>query len=175
MQTWFLVQTKANASAIARRNLERQGFAVFQPMERRTIARRGRFVDQIRPYFGGYLFVSYPTSTPPWSLVNSTYGVSRLVSFGGRPAPVPGQIIASLQDSCDENGTISLDRSISPGDEVEIAVGAMKDFVGRVEHLAPNDRAIVLLDFMGKQTKMVVNKAHLRAASGRTKQSGANN
>lgn len=103
---------------------------------------------------------------------NSTYGVSRLVSFGGRPAPVPDQIIASLQDSCDENGTISLDRSISPGDEVEIAVGAMKDFVGRVEHLAPNHRAIVLLDFMGKQTKMVVNKAYLRAASGRSKQPG---
>lgn len=69
---WFVAQVKPNADQIAKRNLEGQGFQTFQPMEKHTIAKAGRFADQIRPFFMGYLFVSYRAAAAPWSLVNST-------------------------------------------------------------------------------------------------------
>ena len=172
MQAWFLAQVKPNADQIATRNLERQGFTTFQPMERRTMVRRGKFIEQLRPFFSGYLFVAHPSASPPWWLVNSTYGVSRLVKTGDRPAPVPGQVVASLLEACDADGVVRAAPAVFVGDKVEVIRGALTNFVGQVQRLTPDERAIVLLDIMGKQTKVMVPTAFLRAASGRTKQSG---
>jgi transcriptional antiterminator RfaH len=172
MQSWFLAQVKPNADQIARRNLERQGFTIFQPMERRTAVRRGKLVEQVRPFFSGYLFVTYPSASAPWSLVNSTYGVSRLVKTGDRPAEVPPEVVANLFKACDEDGVIIAAPAVSVGDRVEVMRGALTNFVGQIQRLTPDERAIVLLDIIGKQTKVMVPTVFLRAASGRTKQPG---
>lgn len=171
MQAWFLAQVKPNADQIAKRNLERQGFTIFQPMERRTTVRRGKLVEQLRPFFSGYLFVTYPSASAPWSLVNSTYGVSRLVKIGDRPAPVPTEVIRDLFEACDEDGVFIASPAVSVGDRVEVMRGALTNFVGHVQRLTPDERAIILLDVLGKQTKVMVPTAYLRAVSGRTKQS----
>ena len=172
METWYLAQTRPNAGEIAKRNLHRQGFKTFQPMEIRSIVRRGRFVEQRRPFFTGYLFVSYPAPSAPWSLVNSTYGIARLVRFGDRPAPVPERVMADLLAACDENAIISVEQGLAVGDTVEVLRGPLASFVGELERHSPDERAVILLDIIGKQTRVMVNKADLRAASGRTKQSG---
>lgn len=169
MQSWFLAQVKPNVDQIASRNLERQGFTTFQPMERRSIVRRGKLVEQLRPFFSGYLFITYPSASAPWSLVNSTYGVSRLVKFGDRPAPVPVEVVTNLLEACDENGVVTAVPVVSVGDRVEVIHGALTSFVGQVHRLTPDERAIVLLDIIGKQTKVMVPRAFLRAVSGRTK------
>jgi len=40
---WYLVQLKPNGHQIAERNLVRQGFCVFNPMEDKTLRKNGRF------------------------------------------------------------------------------------------------------------------------------------
>lgn len=171
MDTWYLSQTRPNADEIAKRNLQRQGFQTFQPMELRSIVRRGRFAERLRPFFTGYLFVSYPHPTPPWSLVNSTYGVARLVRFGDRPVPVPDKVMADLFAACDQNAIISVEQGLCIGDTVEVLRGPLASFVGQLERHSPDERAVILLDIIGKQTRVTINKADLRAAPGRTKQS----
>lgn len=172
MSEWFLAQVRPNGDRIAKRNLVRQGFRTFQPLERRTVTKGGRFYERVRPFFSGYLFLSYPDAAAPWSLVDSTYGLSRLVKFGERPAPVPSRVIADLLAACDEEGIITLTPTITSGATVEIRIGAFSSFVGQVERMTPDHRAMVLLDFMGKQTKVNVPTSHLRAASGRTRYLG---
>lgn len=172
MHSWFLAQVRPNANQIATRNLQRQGFLTFQPLELRTIVQRGKLSEQLRPFFAGYLFVAYPAASAPWSLVNSTYGVSRLVRFGERPAAVPESVMTELFGACDENGVIYAAPSLSVGDRVEVVRGPLVNFVGHVQRFAADQRAIILLDIIGKHTRVAVNKADLRAASGRTKQSG---
>jgi len=140
-------------------------------MEKRTIAKSGRFVNQMRPFFTGYLFVSYPTAAAPWSLVNSTYGISRLVRFGDRPALVPSDLIAELQAACGSGDVIMLKPEIALGVMVEVTAGAFTSFVGQVERLSPDHRAMVLLDFMGQHTRVNLRASQLRVASGRTKPS----
>ena len=169
MMPWFLAQVRPNADHIAKRNLERQGFETFQPMEVRTLVRRGKLVDELRPFFAGYVFVSYPSASVPWSLVNSTYGVSRLVKFGNRPALVPNSVMTDLLGACDPNEVISVQPSVTIGDNVEVIRGPLTSFVGHVQRLAPDQRAMILLDILGKQTRVLVPTADLRAASGRTK------
>jgi transcriptional antiterminator RfaH len=162
MSHWFLAQVKPNADQIARRNLERQRFMTFQPLERSTRVRGGKFTTHLRPFFPGYLFIAYPEAPAPWSLVNSTYGVARLVSFGGRPSPVPEQIIADLEAASGPDGVIARASELAQGTRVEVASGAFTNFIGEVERLTPNHRVLVLLDFMGKQTRVSLPALDLR-------------
>lgn len=165
MTHWHLAQVKPNADKIAIRNLERQNFTTFQPLERRTRVRGGKFVTQLRPFFPGYVFIAYPEVAAPWSLVNSTYGVARLVTFGGRPAPVPAGIVAGLQAACGEDGTMTLDHQLRAGAAVTISSGPFASFVAEVERITPDRRVLVLIDFMGKQTRVKLPAADLCPAT----------
>jgi transcriptional antiterminator RfaH len=80
--------------------------------------------------------------------------------------------MTDLLEACDQNGVISLAPALSIGERVEVVRGPLSNFVGRVHRLTADQRAIILLDIIGKQTRVAVNTADLRAASGRTKQSG---
>jgi len=77
----FLLQYKPNSHRLALRNLHRQGFETFLLMLAVTQRHSTKFVQQARPLFPGYMFVSFALDTMPWHKINSTVGVARLVSF----------------------------------------------------------------------------------------------
>ncbi|MGB2356018.1 MAG: transcriptional activator RfaH, partial [Planktomarina sp.] len=91
---WFLLQYKPNSHRLALRNLHRQGFETFLPMLAVTQRHSTKFVQQARPLFPGYMFVSFELDTAPWRKINSTVGVTRLVSFNSRPKALPTDLIA---------------------------------------------------------------------------------
>ena len=160
--SWFLAQFKPNCHHIAKRNLTRQGFQCFLPQEEVTRRRNNRFTRQLRPLFPGYVFVALDKVTGGWQAINSTYGITRLVSFGGDPAEVPSELISALRDRCDESGTILPPRYFQPGDAVTLANGPFADLAGRVELVAPDRRIWVLIDLMGRQTRVAVSEDALR-------------
>ncbi|MEE4213083.1 MAG: transcriptional activator RfaH [Parvularcula sp.] len=163
---WFLAQTRPNAEKVACLNLERQGFATFRPLERYTSVRAGRFLTRVRSFFPGYVFVGLPTGAARWSLVNSTLGVSRLIAFAGKPARVHQHVIDDLRAHCDANGTITLRDDLTRGSEVEIRQGSFAGFTGRIERLTPDERALVLIDFLGKDTRVDLAREALTCRSG---------
>lgn len=162
---WYLAQLKPNCGSIALRNLQRQGFECFLPLERRTCRRANRLSTVTSAYFPGYLFVSVLPDSAPWRAIRSTHGVARLVSFGPQPAPVPAHIVTELMQSCDADGCIRPQLEFAEGDGVCIAHGPLASFIGRIDRLAPEERAWVLLDIMGKETRVSVPKADLRLAA----------
>jgi transcriptional antiterminator RfaH len=161
---WFAAQAKPNAAHIAARNLARQGFAVFLPLERYT-SRRGRsLVPALRPYFAGYLFVGFDPEAAPWRAVRSTYGVSRLISFGASPAPVDPELVAGLMRACDGGGVMHPRLDLKRGERVMIAEGPLAGLIGRLDAMAPRERAWLLLEVMGKATRVSVSASGLRRA-----------
>lgn len=165
MVEWRLVQVRPNADGIAIKNIERQGFCAFRPLEIVTSIRGGRFVSRLRSFFPGYMFAGYAGPAAPWSAINSTYGVARLVKFGDRPTAVPNLLVDELQAACDDQGVISLASRIVAGANVEVASGSLAGFVGEVERLTPDQRALVLIEFLGKQTRVSLPVAQLKVAS----------
>lgn len=161
---WFAVQAKPNAAHIAARNLLRQGFATFMPLERHTLRRGRNLVTTLRPYFAGYLFVGFDPDTAPWRAIRSTHGVSRLVSFGASPAPVDPDLVAELMRSCDAEGIMRPRLGLERGDVVRISDGPLAGLVGRLDAMAPQDRAWLLLEVMGKATRVSVPISGLRRA-----------
>ena len=161
--TWFLAQMKPNSHRIAERNLGRQGFRTFLPLQEETKRARGKFTTQMRPLFPGYIFVTFDVSVGGWRAVNSTYGITRLVSLGKEPTPVPTDLVCKLILRCDREGKLMPPKVLSPGDEVMVTKGPFAEFIATIERIAPDRRVWVLMEIMGGATRVAVDAHHLRA------------
>jgi len=161
--TWFLAQLKPNSVKIAERNLKRQGFQTFLPVEEVTKRAKSKFVTAEQPMFPGYIFVAFDTVKGDWRAINSTNGITRLVSFGKDPAPIPLDIISGLMLRCDAQGKLIPPKLLTPGDTVAMTHGPFADFVAEVEKIEPDRRVWVLLDIMGGKTRVAVDADQLRA------------
>ena len=163
--SWFTAQLKPNASALAERNLHRQGFATFMPQVERDERSPDGFRRVRRPLFPGYLFVGFDPDGNAWRPVSSTRGVARLVSFGGQaPRPVNDALIDSLKRNTDEAGIFRHDAGLVAGAEVVVLTGPFADFCAKVHSLDDAGRAWVLLDLLGQQTRVQLRHEHLRRA-----------
>lgn len=161
-ESWFLAQLKPNSGQIANRNLRRQGFKTFLPLEDRMQTRSNRFVTVERPLFPGYIFVAFDLAGGLWSSINATHGVTRLVSFGKEPAPVPPALMVDLLQRCDSSGKLLPPKLWQPGDQVTLTGGPFASFVAEVETIAPDRRVWVLMEIMGGQTRIAVPADQLR-------------
>jgi transcriptional antiterminator RfaH len=161
VDTWFLVQFKPNAHNVADRNLKRQGFATFLPMQEITRRQGGRFVSELRPLFPGYMFIRLDPETSPWRQVNSTYGVTRIVSFADRPAPVPPALVDGLLRRCDERGQILSRENLGVGDAIKVIEGPFSEFVGTVESIDADQRVWLLLELMGHTMRIQLNASQI--------------
>lgn len=164
MNQWYLIQFKPNSHRLAERNLNRQGFETFLPMQKITHRKASRFVSDLKPFFPGYMFVSVNSELAPWLSINSTIGVSRLVSFEGKPKPLPLQLVSGLMLRFDASGKLLPPKSLSEGDNVKILTGPLASFIATVDTIDPERRIWVLMDFMGQKTRMQVSADQLQLA-----------
>lgn len=162
--SWFLAQLKPNCASIADKNLKRQGFRTFLPLEEETRQRNGKFVTAMRPLFPGYIFVAFDVACGLWRTVNSTYGITRLVSFGKEPTAVPLDLVSQLMLRCDAAGKLLPPKLLKPGDQVTLTKGPFAHFVAEVEEIAPDSRVWVLMELIGGQTRVAVGADQLRAS-----------
>ena len=147
---------------MAEQQLRRQGFGTFLPMQKITRRNVSRFVSDLKPLFPGYMFLRINSFRAPWRTINSTIGVSRVVCLGGKPKPLPLQIISDLMHRCDVSGTLLPPKSLSEGDSVQVLTGPFASFVATVDTINPEERIWVLMEFMGQKTRMEVAPDQLR-------------
>jgi len=153
---WYLAQLKPQSHRVALRNLDRQGFETFLPQIELTRRRGSGFSTKVQPLFPGYIFVEFDMLQDDWHRINSTIGVSRVVSFGGRPAAVPQEIVDGLLARADQIGLISPSSEITIGSEVRLLSGPFADFIAEVDAIEPDRRVWVLIDILGRTTKVCI-------------------
>ncbi len=163
---WYVVQTQVNAEAKAARNLIRQGFEIYLPryLKRRSHARK---VEKVAaPLFPRYLFVQVDMETQRWRSIQSTFGVSRLVTNGSDPAPVAREVVRVLRAKEDQSGFIAMDPrpSFAVGEKVRILAGAFADIVGLFDGLGDRERVAVLLDLLGQKVRVSMDLDMIAAA-----------
>lgn len=164
---WHVVQLKPAGLERARENLLRQGFELFCPLERAARpARRGRpRKSTVRPLFPGYGFVGFDDASMAWHRINSTYGVSRLLTGPDqRPKAVPSEAMAALFARTDSDGFLRPPDTLRPGESVRIVSGAFSEWVGRVEAALPQERYLLLFEMMGRHVKTSVSRQDLQRA-----------
>lgn len=162
-ENWFAAQLKPNAIHIAQRNLDRQGFVHFAP--RMMVSRRqsGRILRRADMVFPGYVFVQFDPDRPGWQAINATQGISRLVIGDPyRPRPVPPAFMQALLARCDGDGMLVPPADFDVGDRVELVDGPFATLVGRIAALDRDGRVRVMMDLLGRQTRVSATAAQLR-------------
>lgn len=163
---WYAVQTKSGQEDKAAFNLRRQGYGVYLPKYAR-LRRHARKTERVaRPLFSGYLFVAVDAKRQGWRAINSTLGVTRLVAAAEAPVAVPGAVIEGLRAREGEDGCVRLEpqRHLKNGDKVRVTEGVFESFLGLYQGLTAGERAFVLVDFLGRKVRTLIDPETLAAA-----------
>ncbi|MDB9892070.1 transcriptional activator RfaH [Amylibacter sp.] len=151
---WFILQFKPNSHHRAAKNLSQQGFKTFLPLHNTTSRKMSRFITTAQPLFPGYMFISFDRAESEWHKINSTYGVSRLVTFNSKLRPVPTTFIDNLMKRYDLSGKLLPIKKLDKGDQVKVLKGPFANFIATVETHETDHRIWILMDLMGRKTKM---------------------
>jgi len=155
---WHLLLCKPNQNHIAFRNLKRLGFGLFMPQHLAERRLKGRVLRELRPLFGGYLFLNMNPSEPRWYDAKTAAGVSKIIGHGvDGPSVVLTDIISGLMQRCDPDGLLQdTVNNFSEGDKVRIIDGPFANFITSIEKIDPDRRLHVLLELMGRPTRVLV-------------------
>ena len=151
---WYLIYSKPRQEALAKENLERQGYSTYLPLLRTPRRRLGRRIIRIEPMFPRYFFIHLDTQSDNWAPIRSTIGVTSLVRFGMTPSPVPDDLIEVLRDRDDSSGVQDIPmHEFEVGDKVRIEEGPFMGYEGIFLAKTSQERVLVLLDIVGRSAK----------------------
>ena len=151
---WFILQFKSNSHHLAAKNLNRQGFETFLPLNETTSRRTSRFINTSKPLFPGYMFIKLDRAESGWHKINSTYGVSRLITFNSILKSIPTTFVDSLMKRYDSSGKLLPIQKLKKGDQVTVLKGPFANFIATVEKYEADQRISILMDLMGRKTKI---------------------
>ena len=151
---WFILQFKSNSYRQATENLSRQGFETFLPLHDATSRKSSRFINTSKPLFPGYMFIRFDRAESEWHKINYTYGVSRLITFNSSLKSIPSIFIDNLMKRYDSSGKLIPIAGMKKGDKVKILEGPFANFIATVEKYETEKRIWILMDLMGRKTKI---------------------
>jgi transcriptional antiterminator RfaH len=151
---WFILRFKSNSQHLASKNLNRQGFETFLPLHVTTSRKSSRFISTTQPLFPGYMFITFDRTETKWHKINNTYGVSRLITFNSILKPIPKKFIDNLMKRYDTSGILLSMQKLKKGDLVKVLMGPFSNFIATVETYETDQRIWILMDLMGRKTKI---------------------
>jgi len=157
---WFAVVTKPRQEQTALENLQRQDFECFLPLADNPYQRRRkRHRRMIEPLFPRYLFLNAIAQSQNLAPVRSTRGVATMVRFGTELAVVPESIINAIKNRMDPaTGLIRIKPvEVKAGDKVRVFDGPLAGVSGIVQERSSENRALILMQLMGRPTAVEVD------------------
>ena len=161
--TWYLIYTKPRQEAVALTNLSRQGFECYLPMLKVQKIRQRKAALVAEVMFPRYLFIRLDTSGTgqSWSPIRSTFGVNKMVTFGGHPAKVDGQLIDHIRF---RETSHSAQPMFAPGEHVVVADGPFAGLEAIYQTTDAERRSMILLEMLSKPVSMRIDTTSLRKA-----------
>ncbi|WP_163930269.1 transcription/translation regulatory transformer protein RfaH [Paraferrimonas sp. SM1919] len=162
MEAWHLVYTKPKEEERAKVNLERQQLEVYLPVIEKTKTVKGKKTQVNEPLFTSYIFVRFDSSLFSVATINATRGVVKTVSYGSRLQLVADELIEHLKQrlSQQQNTPIELEK-FAQGEKVMLTEGPFAYLEAVFQSSKGEDRAIILLNMLGKTQSLEVSKKQL--------------
>ena len=160
---WYLLTAKSNQDQRAEDNLLNQGYTVYRPLIRVPRIRKGRREYRIESLFPRYLFVQLDPKQDNWSPIRSTFGVAGFVKLGMYPSVVPDHLIEYIRshEQDYERRAVTIDE-IRKNDTVSFLGGSFAGYEGIFQKYDGEERALVLLHFLGQQRLVKVPASILK-------------
>jgi transcriptional antiterminator RfaH len=157
-EEWYAIRTKPKEEDRADLNLRTWQVETFAPKLKtlRTTDFGSKYVN--KPLFSSYIFARFNANKQLHD-INYTRGVQKVVSFGGSPISIDGEVISFIRGHLDENGFIRLDQELKRGDRVRISSGPFESLVGIFTRKTKDkDRVRILLDAMKYQSHLLIDR-----------------
>lgn len=157
---WYAVWTRSRHEQVVREQLARKDVEAFLP----TITRWSRWKDRKKkidwPLFPGYCFARFePAST--LAILKCT-GVVSIISFEGKPAPIPEQEIEGIRRLVTSDLLYDPCPLIREGMMVEVVHGVLKGVVGRLIRKGAHARLVLSVDLIGQAVSVEVDAADVK-------------
>lgn len=160
---WYLATSKPRQETRAVKNLENQGVRAYSPIIKVEKVRSGKKRIVEEPMFTGYVFINISPEDALWHKVRSTRGIRDWVRFSSNVAKIPDSLIKAFVDS-EQNFSQSFDNNkLQKGDSVRILSGPFEGLTGIFLADSGEKRAMILIDFLGKQSRLNVSNEQIIA------------
>jgi transcription antitermination factor NusG len=161
VERWFAVWTRSRHEQAVRGQLETKRIDAFLP----TITKWSRWKDRKKkidwPLFPGYCFARFDPDDALTVLKCS--GVVNIVSFEGRPAPIPDYELDSLRLLVASDFQFDPCPLIKEGMMVEVAHGPLRGVVGRLMRKdQARARLVLAVDLIGQAVSVEVDAADVK-------------
>lgn len=156
---WYIVVTKPRQEARAHDNLESQGGEVFLPMLQTEVIKQGRRTLKSEPLFPNYLFLRLDKDSPLFAKIRSTFGVNKLLSFGGNPVTIDSRLIEDLRLRTTVGDNLP---QFKTGQKVELKEGPFRHYQALFKGYKGEERAVILLTLLGQQNELIVELTELQ-------------
>jgi len=139
--------------------LSRLGCEYFNPKTVEQRIRRGRKYLQPMQLFPGYIFAK---AVEQWRLLLTATGVTGIIRDEDGPLTVSDTIVEQLRRDQDSIPTgIGPVQRFRPGQAVFLMAGSFVDKVVIFEGMRGEERCAVLMQMLGRQTRVVVDECTL--------------
>jgi transcriptional antiterminator RfaH len=162
---WFCVRTHAKHEHIAAAQLRQEAdIEVFLPRIRYKRSTRSGMAWVTEALFKDYLFARFDLDSM-LRRVQAARSVRGVVHFGYRWPAIPDSAVAELQAAMGGQDVRQVEETLRPGDMVHIGAGPMDGLEAVVTRVMPaRERVAVLLEFLGRQTMVELNRFQLKLA-----------
>lgn len=160
---WYVARTNIRCEDRAKKGLKAAEIVVYLPME--PVWRgRGKDREKVeRPLLSRHLFFAVPNGENRFEEVRTTDGIEAILTCGryGPPQPVRYREIAIVQtaqgelEDAFENATRAAERKATMKDDTD-------EFVERLKAAKPDERALMIVELLGRGTKARVPLAELQ-------------
>lgn len=160
-KTWYLIQCKPREAFRAEEHLNNQHLECFLPLHQVKRQRGGRTQWVTEPLFPHYLFI-HLSDESNWGVIRSTRGVSKIVDFNGKPAPVADSIVNALRYQCALLNDAEPQPIYKAGESVIITEGCFRELEAIVKTAKGEDRVILLLNILNRQQEIELSTGAVR-------------
>ncbi len=144
--SWFALYTRHQHEKVAARSLEQKGIEAFLPLYRSVRQWTDREKELMLPLFPCYVFVRGILGR----LVDvvSTPGAHHLISFGGKPAPIPEAEMEGIRRLVASRLPAQPYPFLRCGDHARVIQGPLTGVVGVLTRWKGSDRLVLSVEML---------------------------
>ena len=101
--------------------------------------------------------MSFDREDGRWQAIKSTFGVARLVQFGSISKHLPISLMTALMCRFSDMNLSQSQQAIQQNDTVRVSHGPFVEFLAYVEKVDGQKRVWLLIDLLGRQTRIAAD------------------
>lgn len=154
---WYAVCTVSRHEKVVARQMNGNGLDHFLPLYKSVRRWKDRRKELELPLFPGYVFVRIPLQDR--LRVQKLTGVLQIVSFNGKPAPLPENEIEALRNGLNRNAWLEPHPYLKVGRRVRVRSGPMAGVDGILVRRKDKFRLVLSVDLIQQAVALEVDGA----------------